>query len=80
LLNFREGYRSGGLSTRDRQEGTFAQFDQCFQAALREGIPEPNHHDLSYPFSAEGKPSANKEGFTFFANHESRKSEEFMLR
>ena len=83
ISEIREEYREDVLLKSALSGSPIVQFNQWMQEALASGIHQPNAMTLATS-SKEGRPSARilllkevtEEGFVFFTNYESQKSEE----
>ncbi len=85
LQNLREEYMSELLDTEQVNSNPFHQFNFWFKEAINAGVAEPNAMTLATA-TPEAIPSArivllkgyDENGFVFFTNYESRKSEELL--
>lgn len=83
LHQLRQEYTQAGLSREDLADHPMDQFERWFDDARRAGLSEPNAMQLA-TVDADGAPSVrtvllkflDREGFVFFTNLESRKSQE----
>lgn len=83
VANFRNEYVSHGLDEQTLKPNPIDQFDDWFQDAVKNKLPEPNALHLA-TVNSEGKPSGrimllkgyDDSGFVFFTNYESRKGSE----
>jgi pyridoxamine 5'-phosphate oxidase len=84
IADLRREYTFGGLRRRDMDAEPIQQFNNWLQGAIAAGVPEPNAMTLA-TVDGEGQPSsrivllkgiAEKRGFKFFTNYQSRKGRE----
>ena len=83
IANFRTEYISKGIKKSDLKSNPIDQFENWFNDAVKNKLPDPNIMTLSTA-TAEGKPSGrimllkgfDERGFIFFTNYDSRKASE----
>ncbi len=83
IRHLRQEYAHATLEENDLAANPFIQFQKWFEEAMSVDLPEPHAMTLS-TVSADGRPSsrvvllrnADEQGFVFFSNYQSRKSQE----